>query len=163
MYDNDTYHCAYRTIYSYYYGKDNVQFLPPAIYQRYRAGTLLAGATCAPFASSDPSLADTLLTIDGAPYALVPLKPGIGGSNGYGKVFRTEHRAVLGSSTSQRRYWLGSLKDFVPFRPYFLGIGGRTYEVVASEVPATATSVELTLYINSEWRTVTFTRNTPAS
>ncbi len=159
VYDNDTYHCAYRTIYSCYYDKDNVQFLPATIYERYVAGTLLEGAEAAPFTSSDPSLADTLLTIDGAPYALVPLKPGIEGGNGYGKVSRTDIEQYWGSSTSQRRYWLGSLKEFVPCRPYFLVIDGRTYEVVASEVPATVTSIELKVYTGGEWRLFTFTRN----
>ena len=163
VYDNDTYHCAYRTIYSCYYGKDNVQFLPSAIYERYVAGKLLDGANAAPFVSSDTTLADTLLTIDGAPYALVPLKPGIEGGNGYGKVFRTDIEQYWGSSTSQRRYWLGSLKEFVPCRPYFLVIDGRTYEVVGSEVPETVTSVELKIYINGEWRLLTFTRNDNAS
>ena len=140
-----------------------MQFLPSAIYERYVAGTLLDGADAAPFVSSDPSLADTLLTIEGAPYVLVPLKPGIEGGNGYGKVFRTDIEQYWGSSTSQRRYWLGSLKEFVPCRPYFLVIDGRTYEVVGCEVPATVTSVELKIYINGEWRLLTFTRNDNAS
>lgn len=163
VYDNDTYHCAYRTIYSCYYDKDNVQFLPPAIYERYVAGTLLDGAIVAPFVSSDTTLADTLLTIEGAPYALVLLKPGIEGGNGNGKVFRTDIEQYWGSSTSQRRYLLGSLKEFVPFRPYFLMIDGRTYEVVGSEVPETVTSIELKVYTGGEWRTFTFTRNNNAS
>lgn len=163
VYDNDTYHCAYRTIYSYYYGKENVQFLPPAIYDRYTAGTLLKGAAPAPFVSSTPSLVDTLLTIDGAPYALIPLKASLEGSNGYGKVFRTDIEQYWGSTTSLRRYWLGSFKGFVPFRPYYLIIDGRRYEVVASEIPATATSIELKLYFNGKWHTVTFTRNNNSS
>ena len=163
VYDNDTYHCSYLTIYSCYYDKDNVQFLPPAIYKRYTAGTLLDGATCAPFVSSDPSLADTLLTMDSAPIALVLLKPGVPGGNGYGKVFRTDIEQYWGASTSQRRYWLGSLKEYVPFRPYFLVIDGRTYEIVASEVPTTATSIELNIFFNKDWHMFTFTRNTQTS
>jgi hypothetical protein len=163
VYDNDTYHCAYRTIYSCYYDKDNVQFLPPTIYERYVAGTLLEGAETAPFTSSDPSLADTLLTIDGAPYALVSLKSGIEGGNGNGKVFRTDIEEYWGSSTSQRRYWLGSLKEFVPCRPYFLVIDGHTYEVVGCEVPETVTRIELKVYISGKWRLLTFTRNNNAS
>ena len=140
-----------------------MQFLPPAIYKRYTAGTLLDGATCAPFVSSDPSLADTLLTMDSAPIALVLLKPGVPGGNGYGKVFRTDIEQYWGASTSQRRYWLGSLKEYVPFRPYFLVIDGRTYEIVASEVPTTATSIELNIFFNKDWHMFTFTRNTQTS
>lgn len=163
VYDNDTYHCAYRTIYSLYYGKKNVQFLPSAIYEHYTSGTLLEGASPAPFSSSAPSVADTLLTIDGAPYALIPLKAGYGGYHGFGKLFRSDIEQYWSSTTSQRRYWLGSLKEFVPFRPYYLIIDGRPHEVVVGEVTATTMSIELNLYINSEWQTITFTRNPDAS
>ncbi|MBQ4366626.1 MAG: hypothetical protein II786_00905 [Muribaculaceae bacterium] len=56
FYDSYVY-CSYANAYSHYYGKDNVQFVRPAVMERYRSGNFLAGSTPLHFASNRPDLA----------------------------------------------------------------------------------------------------------
>lgn len=162
VYDNDAQHCAYRTIYSYYFHKDNVQFLPEALWQRYNARQMLDGAVPTPFASSDTSLATALLTVPGEGYALMKMAPSVDLScDGWGRIYRQDMEQVLGKDTSQRRYLLGSLKDHVPFRPYRLTIDGTNYLIVNAEVDDQVTAITVDIYTNEhKMLSFEFTRQT---
>lgn len=158
IYDNDAYNCAYRTMYSYYFDKDNVQFLSPEIWQRYTQGQLLQGAVAAPFVSSDSTIATTLLALPEQNYALMPLAQGFAPRNGLGKVFRTDIEQYWGKAATQRRYLLGSLLDHAPIRPYWLISNGKPYIVIASRIDDKVTSIEMKFYRDGKWCSFTFTR-----
>ena len=159
VYDNNAFYCAYRNYYCAYFGKNNVQFLSPKMYQRYAGDKLLDGAVPVAVSSSDTTRAVTLLAVPGQGYALVPIPDGQQPVNGKGKVFRKDIEQYWGQAVSQRRQLLGSFKDFIPIRPYWLMADGRAYQVIAAEVDSMVTSIELDYLVDGRWQAVTLTRN----
>ena len=59
--------------YCAYYDKDNVQFVPDSVYQRYHSGRLLDGAELLPLVSDRPEISDTVLGFPGQDYMVVVL------------------------------------------------------------------------------------------
>ena len=59
--------------YCAYYGKDNVQFVPDSVFDRYHSGRLLDGAVMLPLVSDRPEIADTVLAVPGQDYMVVLL------------------------------------------------------------------------------------------
>ncbi len=58
----------------YHYDKDNVQFVPDSIYDRYHGGRLLDGAQSRPFHSSDCPYVQAVLDIPGQEYVAVQMQ-----------------------------------------------------------------------------------------
>ena len=56
-----------------YFDKENVQFVPDSVYDRYHSGRLLDGAIGMPFTSDRPSLTGTLVAFPDQDYMLLPL------------------------------------------------------------------------------------------
>ena len=56
-----------------YYDKDNVQFVPDSVYNRYHSGRLLDGARLLPLECDHPEIADTVLGFPGQDYMAVVL------------------------------------------------------------------------------------------
>lgn len=160
VYDNSQPACAYRAFYAYYYGKENVQFLPTELLQRYRRGTLLQGTTPMRMGCSDPTMCDTLLASQGAGYALLRMPDHDTAINGMARVYYDDIEQVLGRDVAARRYLLGSLKDHVPLRPYLLIIDGKRYMVVGCEITTGVKRIELRRYDleHKQWLEVTYTR-----
>lgn len=70
--DSESY-VSFNRFYASLYGKDNVQWVRDTLLARYEAGTLLAGATVLPMASSDSVVAVRLLQMnDNEKHLLVP-------------------------------------------------------------------------------------------
>lgn len=57
-----------------YYDKDNLQFVPDSVYDRYHSGRLLDGAMVLPLTSDRPEVADTVLGFQGQDYMAIVLK-----------------------------------------------------------------------------------------
>ena len=158
VYDNSQFVCAYRTFYAYYYGKDNVQFLPADMLRRYQQGTLLNDAVPMQFASSDSAFTGTILTVPGKDYAFLPMPDGDVAINGQGRVYYTNIEQVWGEDVARRRYYLGSYRDYMPIRPYLLVIDGKRYMVIGSAVNDQVSRIEMSRYdINrKQWLDVNF-------
>ena len=56
-----------------HYGKDNIQFVPDSVYNRFHAGTLLEDAMPMPFASSDAGI-EVALAVPGQDYMVLKLR-----------------------------------------------------------------------------------------
>jgi hypothetical protein len=57
-----------------YYDKDNLQFVPDSVYDRYHSGRLFDGAMALPLTSDRPEVADTVLGFQGQDYMAIVLK-----------------------------------------------------------------------------------------
>ena len=68
-----TYFFNREATYCAYYDKDNVQFVPDSVYDRYHSGRLLDGAVQLPMESDRPEIADTVLAFPGQDYMVVLL------------------------------------------------------------------------------------------
>ncbi len=160
VYDNSQFVCAYRTFYAYYYGKDNVQFLPTDMLHRYQQGTLLSDAVPMQFASSDTAFTGTILVVPGKDYAFLPMPDGDVAINGQGRVYYTNIEQVWGEEVVRRRYYLGSYRDYMPIRPYLLVIDGKRYMVIGSAVNDQVTRIEMSRYdiVRKQWLNVNFQR-----
>jgi len=64
---------ASEVIYSGYYGKENVQFVPDSVYERYHSGRLLDGATKIPVGTDRPDVVDSVMDVHGQYYMAVML------------------------------------------------------------------------------------------
>lgn len=161
VYDNTEFACYYRSFYAYYYGKDNVQFLPADMLRHYRQGTLLDGARPVKFDSSDPDFSGVVLAVPGQDYGFVELPQGDPAINGQGRVYYTNIEQLWGQDVARRRYLLGSYRDYMPIRPYMLVIGQKKYMVIGSAINDQVTRIEMSRYDieRKQWRDVTFTRN----
>lgn len=160
VYDNTEFNCAYQMFYAFNSGKDNVQFLPAAMLERYRQSTLLDGTVPMKFDSSDKSFTDTILAAPGQNYAFIRLSDDMEVNCGLGKVYYSNIDDVWGQAVAQRRYLLGSYKNYMPIRPYVLVIKGSQYLVIGSEMNDKVTRVEVSVYNSSSnrWTDVTFTQ-----
>lgn len=56
-----------------HYGKDNIQFVPDSVYNRFHAGTLLEDAMPMPFASSDAGI-EVALAVPGQDYMVLKMR-----------------------------------------------------------------------------------------
>ena len=160
VYDNTQFACAYRSFYAYYYGKENVQFLPDDMLRRYRQGTLLASAVPMQFVSSDPAFSGIVLAVPGQNYGFVQLPPGDPAVNGEGRVYSNDINQIWGEDVARRRYYLGSYRDHMPIRPYALVIGGKNYMVIGCEITDQVTRIEFRRYdiVNRQWRELVLER-----
>ncbi len=160
VYDNSELRCAYRSFYAYYYGKQNVQFLPADMLRRYHDGTLLDGATVWHFASDDPDCMGNVLAVPGTDYGFVQMPDHDPAINGKGRVYYDDIEQMWGEDVARRRRLLGSYRDYLPIRPYALVIKGKKYMVIGSAITDNVERIELSRYDieRKQWRNLTLTR-----
>lgn len=142
-YDNDGY-MTHKHFYCCYYGKDNLQFLPADIYDRYHSGDLLAGGQAAPFTRTQGAIGDTIYTFGAHPYSIVPLgteRPRLTSSQAH-VYYESMERHLGAEETARRKQW-NEMPKYMPMSQYYLKQGDAYYlilpqlepDVVAIEIP----------------------------
>ena len=158
-YDNGSDLCYYRTAFSQYFGKDNVQFLSPEIYDRYMSGRLTADTVEVAMNTTNPDIARRAFAVKGQPYTLILAESPDSVGNSFGKVYYADGNTPLDQNTRRQRYLLGTLRDHTPCRPYFLTEHGQTYYVVPVELTKDVTKINLRINdINDRQHMLTLTR-----
>ena len=142
-YDNDGY-MTHKHFYCCYYGKDNLQFLPADIYDRYQSGDLMAGGVAAPFARTQGEQGDSIYTFGDHPYSIVPMgteRPRL--TDSQARVYYESMERHLGAEEAARRKQWNEMPKYMPMSQYYLKQGDNFYvilpqledDVVAIEIP----------------------------
>ncbi len=144
---NSANYYTYAPFYCNYFHKTNVQFLPPAVMQRYRSGDMLKGGVeVARLHSNMPEVAKAVYQFPGEDFSVVPLS-----SSRYATTAHVAATfAVAGRFDAQeqrRRYLLGLGTASSPVNVYHVVCGGVCYLVLPALPPDI---VEITLPLAPE-------------
>lgn len=124
-YDSNDYFTR-ELILSSYYDKDNVQFVPDSVYDRYHAGRLLDGATVMPLVSDRPEIADTVLTFPGQDYMAILLKTDtIPHTYQEARYYFYQSTQSLDAEELERRANYGLTMEYSPMSYYPIDYQGR--------------------------------------
>ena len=141
-----------------YYDKDNVQFVPDSVYDRYHSGRLLDGARLLPVVSDRPEIADTVLGFPDQDYMVVlinadTLRP----TPQYASYYFEHADSALRKEDVQFRETYGLISDFEYKGFYPLYFQGRQLLVLPLINDAT-TRIELPLDYNEGLGFMTLSR-----
>ena len=146
-----------------YYDKDNVQFVPDSVYNRYHSGRLLDGARLLPITSDRPEMADTVLGFPDQDYMAVlinadTLRP----TPQYASYYFEQADSALRQEDVKFRETYGLISDFEYKGFYPLYFQGRQYLILPLINDAT-TRIEVPLDYNQGLGIMTLSRKPQTS
>ncbi len=143
-----------------YYDKDNVQFVPDSVYQRYHSGRLLDGAQVLPLVSDRPEMANTVLGFPDQDYMVVviaadTLKP----TPQYASYYFEQADSALSAEDVKFRetYGLSSNYEYKGFYPLYFK--GRQL-LILPRIDDATTRIEVPLDYNRGMGKMTLSRKT---
>lgn len=148
-----------------YYDKDNVQFVPDSVYNRYHSGRLLDGARLLPIVSDRPEIADTVLGFPDQDYMVVLINADtLGATPQYASYYFEHADSALRKEDVQFRETYGLISDYEYKGFYPLYFQGRQLLILPLINDAT-TRIEVPLDYNEGLGTMTLRRKhqTPVS
>lgn len=156
-YENDDVISAYNPYLSSYYGKPDIQFLSDEMLARYRSpGEFAHGGKPMPFHSDATQLADSILSLDNAHYAIIPLNVGKAmASDTYCTATVANGAQVYTHKQLSQRERLGISTSIAKRSYYCLRHKGRCY-VVVCHWPTGVTKLNVPLTVNGKETAVNF-------
>ena len=114
-----------------YFDKENVQFVPDSVYDRFHGGRLLDGAIEMPFSSDRPALVGRLLAFPDQDYMVMPLQlDTLPTAYQVGTAFWNDTSSVLSAEERDYRHKHGLMSSSDPFGYYPLRYDGRVLMVL---------------------------------
>lgn len=123
---DSSYYFARELILASYYDKDNLQFVPDSVYDRYHSGRLLDGARMIPLTSDRPEIADTVLAFPGQDYMAIVLNvDSLPHNYQEARYYFTQTDQSLDAEELERRSNYGLTTEYSPMSYYPIEYQGK--------------------------------------